>query len=324
MDTGDDEHLRRDAAAWFARMRGPGAETSRAEFDAWRATPANQRAYDRMIQRFDDSAILAHSRVSNLRLSPTANRRAPPALVWWGAVAAAVVLTTALALSRPARSAFDTEPGATRSFASRAGEIRTVSLAPGVIAVLDADSAVTTATREGRVVAVRLDRGRARIQAAGPVDAEAAGARLHADGGVFDLELTAERGLQMAALRGTVNVARKDALIPARALRLAAGQSLILADGRPGRPMPAPARDRDWPTGLLIFDETPLDQVVTLANRYGWRKIHLSDPSLARLRVTGGLKVTDPDGLARALAAALGLNAARAPGGDIVLSRNAA
>ncbi len=323
MDTGDDEHLRRDAAAWFARMRGAGAEASRVEFDVWRATPAHQQAYDRMIQRFDESAILAHSRLSNLRMAPSASRRGPTPAVWWTALAAAVVLTTAFALSRPAGSAFDADPGAIRSYASRAGEIRTVALAPGVTAVLDAGSAVSLATRKGRV-AIRLDRGRARIETAGPIDAEAASTRLHADGGAFDLELTPKLGLQMAALRGTVRVSSTNTLIPARSVRLAPGQSLTLTEGRPGRPTTASPRDRDWPTGLLIFDETPLDQVVAQANRYGARKIRLADPTLARLRVTGGLKVTDPDGLARALAAALGLNVANAVGGDLVLSRNAA
>ena len=323
MTPGDDEHLRRDAAAWFARMRGPGAGASRVEFDAWRADAAHQQAFDRMVRRFDESAILAHSGLSNLRLTLSASRRGPPPAVWWTALAAAVVLTTAFALLRPAGSAFDADPGANQSFASRPGEIRTVSLAPGVTAVLDTDSAVSTATRAGRVV-VRLDRGRARIEAAGPIDAEAANARLHADGGAFDLELTPKLGLQMAALRGTVRVSSTNTLIPARSVRLASGQSLTLTEGRPGRPTKASPRDRDWPTGLLIFDETPLDQVVAQANRYGSRKIRLADPTLARLQVTGGLKVTDPDGLARALAVALGLNVANAVGGDLVLSRNAA
>jgi transmembrane sensor len=198
-----------------------------------------------------------------------------------------------------------------------------VALAPGVTAVLDTDSAVSTATRKGRVI-IRLDRGRARIETTRAIDAEADSTRLHAEAGVFDLDLTPSQGLQLAALRGVVTVNRKGALMPARSLRLAAGQSLVLADGQPGRPTPTSARGRDWPTGLLIFEETPLDQVVAEANRYGARKIRLGDPTLGRLHVTGGLKVTDPDGLSRALAAALGLNVLNTPSGDLILSRAAA
>src|SRR3546814_18122212 len=34
-----------EAAHWFARMRTPGAEAGRAEFDAWHADPENAAAY---------------------------------------------------------------------------------------------------------------------------------------------------------------------------------------------------------------------------------------------------------------------------------------
>jgi transmembrane sensor len=318
MTVGHDEHLRQEAAGWFARMRGPGAEAARGDFDAWRADPLRQETYDRLVQRFDDSAILGHSRLSELRLRTSAARRGPPAAVWWTAAAAGLVLG-AVALSQmvlmPRAGA-----GPGERYVSVPGQIRTIALARDVTVVLDTDT-VLTASTTGDHPRLVLERGRIRVQSERPLEVQADRVRVNAERGAFDLRRQGSDEVEVATLRGEVR-AEEGGLLQKTRTRIEAGQRLILTGGSPGAATPAPTRDRQWPTGLLLFDGARLDQVIAEANRYSARKIRLADPALARLQVSGGLKVTDPDGLARALGAALGLRVSSTPGGDLVLVRN--
>lgn len=317
MTSGDEEHLRRAAAAWFARLRGPGADAARAEFDAWRSEPAHQAAYDRLVQRFEESAILGHSRLSQLRLRTSAARRAPPPAVWWTAAAAGLVLG-AIAMSQTLRApSGSAQPDA--RYVSAPGQIRTIALAPDLTLVLDTDTVVTASTHGDHPHLV-LERGRVRVQSERRLEIESDGAHLVAERAAFDLRRQGDKEVEVSTLRGDV-LAEMGGLLQRGRTRIDAGQRLILVGGRKGAVTPALPRDRQWPTGLMVFDGAPLGQVVTEANRYGPRKIRLAEPSLARLQVSGGLKVTDPDGLARALAAALGLSVSTAPGGDLVLAR---
>ncbi|PZR35490.1 FecR domain-containing protein [Caulobacter segnis] len=317
MTPGDEEHLRREAAAWFARMRGPGAEAARSEFDAWRAGPGRQGAYDRLVQRFEESAVLGHSRLSDLRLRTSAARRGPPPAVWWTAAAAGLVLG-AVALTQTLRAPVTEAVGGAR-YVSTPGQIRTIALAPDLTVVLDTDTVLTASTRGDRQRLV-LERGRVRVQAERPLEVDADGARVVAARAAFDMRRQGGQDVELSILQGEVQ-AEGGGLLRRPRTRVGTGQRLILTGGRPGLATPAPTRDRQWPTGLLVFDGAPLGQVVAEANRYGYRKIRLADPALGRLQVSGGLKVTDPDGLARALAAALGLTISAAPGGDLVLAR---
>jgi len=317
MTLGDEEQLRREAAAWFARMRGPGAQTARAEFDAWRAGPGRQAAYDRLVRRFEESAILGHSRLSDLRLRTSGARRGPPPAVWWTAAAAGVVLG-AIIIAQTQRVVGPSEQPAQR-YVSAPGQIRTLALTRDLTVVLDTDTVLTASTKGSRARLV-LERGRVRVQSDRPLQVEADGARVLAGRAAFDVRRQGDKDVEVSTWRGDVQAVRPGMLWRGRT-RIEAGQRLTLIGGRQGAARPAPARDRQWPAGLFVFDGAPLEEVVAEANRYGARKIRLADPALGRRQVSGGLKVTDPDGLARALAAALSLSVSTAPGGDLVLSR---
>ena len=54
-----EDQLLQEAAAWFARMRGPDAEASRDEFEAWLARGAlHRRAYNRAAEIFAMGKVL--------------------------------------------------------------------------------------------------------------------------------------------------------------------------------------------------------------------------------------------------------------------------
>jgi transmembrane sensor len=320
MIQGEDENLRQEAAGWFARMRGPGAEGARADFDAWRADPRRQAAYDRLVRQFEDSAILGHSRLAALRVRTEARGGRPPAM-WWSAAAAFAAAVAAIwAVAMRPWDSLITPP--TQRFVAAAGQILEVQVAPGVTAVLDTDTVLTVAAAERpRLV---LQHGRARIATTRPLEAEAGRTRIRADHAAFDLRLQAANQIEVATLHGAISTATDAGLLQRVRAQLPPGQRLTLGETGRGTISALPLRDRAWPTGLLFFNEAPLDQVLAEANRYGGRKIRLAETHLAGLRVNGALKVTDPVGLANALAAALGLNVAVAADGALVLSRSAA
>ena len=255
-----------------------------------------------------------------MRTSPARRAGPPPAL--WGALAAGLVVAIAVPFITRGHAPWSNL--GVKRYDTAVGEIRTVSLADGVQITLDTDSRLVADTEGGRP-RLRLERGRARVETPGALAVEAGAARIRADRGVFDLRRLGGDGLDVAAMNGGLEIdAAPGSTVLVRNLRLSPGQQVTIGRGRAATPRLASATSRDWPSGLLTFDGAPLGEVVGEANRYGARKIRLADPSLNQLQVTGGFRVTRPDELAKALAAAFGLTLTRAPGGDLILARNAA
>jgi len=313
--------LREEAAGWFARMRGPAADTHRAAFEAWRADPARAQAYAAMERRFEDSAILGHSRLADLRLNsasrPTGLKPLYPLIA---ALAACLVVAITV-------STFVFGGAAEQRYATAVGQIRPVTLADGASMILDTDSVAIASTRGGHQV-VRLERGRARFVAASKSDLSvtAGKAQLSASDATFDLAIAPQSQVDVTVISGAPRLGLAgDKLREVHFEVLPAGrQTLIGPDLARRRVQPASQVESAWPSGLRRFDQARLSDVAAVANRYNTRKIRLADPALADLRLTGVFRVTGSDSLAKALAAALGLDIEKAPSGDLVLSRPSA
>lgn len=309
-----DERLREEASAWFARMRGPDAQAHQAAFDAWRADAAHAKAYQRLSDHFEGSAILDQSRLSNLRLAKRQPRdRANAGKV---AIALAACLVAAVGLG-----AVGWRTGYARDhYVTQLGEIRTVALADGARLILDTDSDAAVSKQAGRQV-VRLDRGRARIiGAGGDLAVEAGKATISAKGATFDLALAPEAQLDVTVIAGSPTLAPRGG--KAELAVLQAGRLTRLGPDLKTRGVqPASGVEASWPSGLRRFDQASLAQVVAIANRYNARKIRFDEPGLGSLKITGVFRVTGSEGLTRALAAAFGLTVETAPGGDLILKR---
>ncbi|MBC9031401.1 FecR domain-containing protein [Sphingomonas sp. JC676] len=192
------------------------------------------------------------------------------------------------------------------------GGIRQVRLEDGTLVTLDAGTrlAVRFASGQRRI---QLQAGRARFEvmhdAARPFVVAAGDREVVATGTTFDVCLVDGR-IEIALLKGKVDIRGMRAeSAPAPVLvHLAAGQSLALEPGA-SRAVPRPSKPGElgWAAGMIGFDGAPLREVIATANRYSARHIALADPALGALKVTGGLKVGDPDALADALAGAFGL-----------------
>ncbi|MDB5576866.1 MAG: hypothetical protein JWR80_2042 [Bradyrhizobium sp.] len=321
--------VRREAAAWIARMRGPEAERSRLDFERWRAaSPMNRTAYAEMQQISVQAGQLGATSVAREHLG---RRRAP----WYAArpslglaiagIAATLVAGTAAIILLHADRV---GPAATSAgpIATAVGRIDRVRLADGTLVTLDTDSEIRPAFGDTSRL-VRLVRGRARFEVAQdarrPFMVEAGGRVILDRGTVFDVTLGGD-GVRVALLRGAVEVReRGDTGKPGRAIaRLAAGQ-LFVDHAEPGTPSVLAATDGvdRWVGGMLTYDAAPLSDVVAETNRYSAHKLRLGDPALASLRVTGVFRATPIETSAAALAAALHLQVVSAPNGDLILQR---
>nr|WP_294817254.1 FecR domain-containing protein [uncultured Sphingomonas sp.] len=316
-----EDRIRETASDWFARMRGPDAVRLRPEFEQWLAASSDHlRTYRRLELRWAQADLVRHTPTGAARATAEA---ASARSRTWGRYAAAasiaLVFLLSLVLLMPVRPG--TDPAATQaSRIETATAIRRVALADGSRVTLDAATAleVRLASGERRIV---LLRGRARFEVAHdpdrPFTVVAGDREIVATGTIFDVNLTPE-GASVALLRGGVEV-RSTAPSGRRTLaHLTPGQALA-ARSVTLRPLPAVATE--WPSGMAAFERARLGEVVALANRYASRRITLSDPALAELRITGAFRMGDPDKLTASLAAALDLEAQGTAGGDLVLTR---
>lgn len=319
MNLGDEDSQTQAAYAWLARMQGSDADAHRAAFDAWRADPRHQALYDRLMRQYEGAGVLSRSRLAGLRVAPPASGR-PERRALVVAIAAAAVVSVGLAgwLGLKHGRFGPSDPA---GFTTAVGEIRTVALAHSQSLTLDTDTLVSR-TQGGDGSALRLERGRARVASQDtPVRLDLGDLQVDVRGGSFDVTRTPAGGVEVAALWGDIKVTSRRAGAKLQTIRLQPGERLTLTSGVLQGPAPDPGRSRDWPRGLASFDEAPLSEVVALANRYGGPKIRLADPALGRLEVTGTFKVTQTEPLAQALAAAFHLTLARAPNGEVVLSK---
>lgn len=324
---GEEESLRQDAADWFSRMRAPDAERDRVAFEAWLTEhPDHRAAYERIARRWQQADLLSHTPSAKARSGLPVRRqltRAPYAIAASLVAAILIGISTWLWTAPGPGGDVPQSQFAAAEISSPVG-IRRVRLSDGSFVTLDTDSSVTVRITEGerRVV---LDRGRARFEvahdAARPFIVSAGDGEVIARGTIFDVSLT-EGHPCVSLIKGAVEVRQGPAGAGGKRMvaRLEPGQTIVL-DGASPAPRAVQAADSAWTSGMLVFEDAPLEQVLATANRYARRKVSIDDPALGALRVTGTFHSDRPDELAATLAQAFGLEVVEREGGLVLRRR---
>ena len=327
---GQAETLRREAAAWFARMRGPSASAHQVDFDRWRGgRPDRQAAYDRLLRRWDEAAVLRMSQ-SDLGLARPRRRVARPrwplgAIVACGALGVMIYLAPA----RPDWIDAGPVPSAwSQRLATPVGEIRTVGLPDGSSVTLDTGTIVRWRF-SGTTRRLALLRGRARFAVAHdpnrPFMVAAGGGQVTAHGTLFDVSLLAGRTVSVTLLQGVVEVDDATGADKANTTVLKPGQALAFSRDQPApRLRRGPAVASTWPTGMLTFTGTPLLEAVTEANRYSRTPIRLATADLGRLRLSGAFHAGAARPFAGSLAATFDLQVREGADGALILDKPSA
>lgn len=294
-----------EAAAWVARSDRGLSEAEAQALEAWLAADDRHRgAFVRARAGWlllDRSRALADAVPAPRRAAPRARVLSRRSLMvgGGGAIAAGIA---GLAIAPRLLSG--------QRFATRVGEARSVPLADG--SSVDINTASRIAVSYGpraRDIAleageawfdVAKDKARPFVVAAGP-------ARVRAVGTAFSVRRL-DDAVRVVVTEGVVEVWREDA--PDRApLRLAAGGQALLTPARAVVTALSPeALDGDlaWRTGRVVLRDVPLEEAVADINRYNARPIEVSREARGG-RIVGVFRARDPEGFARAAAAALDL-----------------
>lgn len=306
-----------EAAAWFARMRGPDAAEHRSAFEAWRRDPANAAAYSDAEE--DWLAVGGLPPEDRVIGGPAKDRQGWSPTRW--AVAATLFLALALGAAWHLRLDSGERQIAERAPADRAATAteKKLELADGSIAIL-MHGARITADMDGERREITLFGGRARFivahDATRPFIVHAGGSETIALGTVFEVDVRGAQPL-VHLISGSVEVRAERSK---RALRLAPGESAEI-DGADARRVAAEMSNAA--ITILQAEGLVLGEVVDRANRLGGTPIRLADPELASRRVSGRFDISNSEALARKLATALDLDIVAGPDGSILRAKNA-
>jgi transmembrane sensor len=338
------QHLRDEAAMWFARMMRPDAERYRYEFEIWlQADETHRESYRRIQRRYEASGVLAQSPIRAGSGAATFKRRwLMPAGLGLGGVAAGVAAAALmlLTLSWAITTVFGPDstrhgsqefasvapvPNDAKQIASPVGEIRTLSLSDGSKVTLDTASRLILAfnDHERRLV---LSRGRARFEVAHedrPFVVVAGNGTITAHGTIFDVDLRDHGQVQVALLRGAVDVKVGNGPNHEPAVRRLRPDQNVEFDPtgfvEPTRPIRATTTD--WPSGIVDVDSMPLPDLLREADRYAEIPIVTGAPELNALKVSGRFRIDRPQLLARNLADLFDLDVDRSRSDRIVLEK---
>ena len=310
-----------EAAHWFARMRTPGAEADRAEFDAWHADPENAEAYANAKEDWLITGGVAEEHLAAHRQVPS--KATPPSRAHW-ALAAALVLAISLAFAWVLLGNRGAEPivadNATGELVLEDGT--RVALTDGA----RVEAEFTSGERR-----VHLVGGRARFtvahDSARPFRVEAAGSETTALGTIFEIDLTGRRPV-VHLVEGSVEV--RATANPQAPLRLRPGQRAAIEEDAPVLietkavketvSMASPVGEAEGPN-LLLAEGLPLGAVIDRANRINGVKIGIADTAIGGRLVSGRFDVSEARSLARQLAAALDLDVKEQAGGYVLMPK---
>ena len=290
------------ALQWFVRLRsGNAALAERRQFESWlEGDSRNRAAYEALDARWAEFGRFAGEpelarRVRNAgkaaRAEGERTRRTRERRGWFVAVAVSVALVAVLV------GRVGSAPEAPAElYVTSVGEQRHLVLSDGTEVDLDANGALRVVFGDHQRL-LQLQRGRAYFRVARehrPLRVETANGSVQAVGTAFevnhrlgevDVTLIEGRVLLWSSVEGGA----------ARPLPMDAGHVARLARGAD-----APEIERlhqstppAWMSGLLVFDDRELSDVVAEFNRYSARPISL-DPRLSSVRVSGVFRSDDP------------------------------
>jgi transmembrane sensor len=306
---------RDQAIAWFNRLQDPDFEEAGwVEFTDWlEAAAENRAAYDAV-----ESVWLGFESLPQAQVVPMGLRRPrSPGLSW--RYAAAAVLAIAV-VGFGAQGYLAGRPAPVEIYRTTPQEVRAIQLSDGSRVLLDRGSVLKVAF-ERKLRRLELASGEANFavahDAARPFVVKAGEREVRVLGTEFDVLRQSER-LQVTVTRGTVAVGAFGEAQPD--FRLGAGDQL---DQRQGQPAVVrrvePGSASSWRNGVLIYRDSPLEDVAADLGRYLATPVRLG-PGTETMNFSGVLRIADGQAMVDRLGAFLPLEVRRGPDG-VLLSR---
>jgi transmembrane sensor len=291
------------AARWFARERsGAMSRAQREAFAAWLGQDHDHcRAYEQCKAAWTDLQVISAD-PSILKLRERIRLRARWRWVGVGAIVAAASVLVAVAvplyLKRPdLGGGLETASEQPVRFGTGVGQVSRIVLADGSTLVLDADSALSVKFN-GQRRDITLERGRAFFHVAHE------GRPFIVAGGQFAVRATgtqfvvdrSDEGQSVSMIEGSVVATPIGPGHAGKSVALTAGNGLVdEGQGRWRLTKIDRNAEQDWIDGRLTFDQARVAHIADEMNRYGRRKVVISDPRLADSRLSAVLKAGDTE-----------------------------
>lgn len=298
-----------EASSWVIELgEGELDAQQRVQLDRWlRRSPEHVRAFLEISAAWEESSRLEAPRDAELdaliaRVTSESNvvplatckpttpvRHEPRSLARRLAIAASVVVMagtlTWWAVSRP-----DT-------YATKIGEQRSIALADGSVVQLNSQSQLRVRFSKNERL-VELSQGQALFEvfkdASRPFIVVSNGARVKAVGTQFDVNHRKQE-VVVTVVEGRVAVTQPRAT---QTMYLVAGDRVTLESNVTPRTERANIDDAvAWTHRRLIFDDTPLTEVIEEFNRYNVRRFVIDDASLEGFHIRGTFDANKPERL---------------------------
>ncbi len=322
------QRIAEEAARWFARLRHRETDPElSAAFRRWRdRNLAHRRAYAELEEIWEQlDGLVPVETGEPLAAVPARSvgiRKALRARRVRHAAAVGVLLAVGILGYLQATGE---APWLWEEVATARGEQRTLMLEDGSTVYLNTATRLAVRMTKGRRI-VRLRKGEALFEVthdpARPFLVESPMGTVHVVGTRFDVVVNPERRtMQVLVVEGKVAVA------PARTggrrrpqLALTPGELAEITDRRVGERHVADIRSLvSWRDGYLVFDGSPLREVVDSVNRYLPHPLKIADAEIADLSVTAVIRLEDREAIVRALTTALPVRALRLENGTTLL-----
>jgi transmembrane sensor len=319
--------LDEEAADWVVRLNSD--QRTQADLDAFGAWlgqgEAQRRAYADSASLWVGVGLLADDEAAReilLRPRPIAVRRPVVSRRWAiaGGFGAAAAAALAAVVAVPTLTA--------RTWRTRPGEQRRLTLADGSEVLLDTDSELRVSLGRAERV-LFLDRGQAFFRVAKdphrPFRVFAGAEEVRALGTAFGVRRTGQ-GARVTLEEGRLGIFTARASAPARtddrpAALLVAGEQAVLRPQVPPQVGPADLRRAlAWRSGRLILEDSPLSEAAAELNRYGAPRIVMADSEAGRVRVSGVFHIGDRGAFVESVIAAFPLEVVRQDADEIVLA----
>ena len=266
--------IREDATLWFARLRGGDVtpQTQQA-FSHWmKSNPEHEVAFNRVRAAWDILGAL-----------PASQRPQPPK----HAFGRREIIGGAIAASVAGYFLLNAVPAQAKIFQTAIGEQKRFTLPDGSNLLLDTASKVS-ARCNAQIRNATVDCGRAHFEVSGTVDnalsVQAGDILVASHHGIFDV-FRGSDSIHVFLQKNDATVQTADGT----SLTLQAGERITIPFPHGLGVVDHPKQDTitAWQRGLLIFDQTTLEDAVREMNRYSRIRLTLKDAKIAQMKISG-------------------------------------
>jgi transmembrane sensor len=309
--------LEREAFAWVMQFaRGRGSTDDLSALQEWaRQSPEHAIAFDRVSRTWKTLGTMGDELDAEFPSLRPARNAAPTRLgrrAFLGGAVAASAAGAAFLAARPPLELWPSWSEMNADYRTGVGERRELALAENVSIDMNTRTSIANGAEP------ELISGEAVISISRKADApfalRAAGGRIVASDARFNIR-SESATVYVTCLQGAVTVERLSKTLPLPAGRQVAYSSLGL-----GSTVKIDTSVvRAWQDGVVIFQSTPIADVIAEVNRYRSGRVILTNRALGQRLFNARLRITNIDRVVGQIVQAFGARATTLPGGIVLL-----